>query len=298
MTTLFDDGFSTSGLLNPSPLMGASPKFNTNNRVLDNMARLFIPLASEDVRKQYLTTIQSPDARKLAEVLAVQGSKFGGQNNGTGYIDFLLGQVQESYTEKVQIADVLSDNYIAYFFGSSPPVFNYSGVVYNTKQDNWRSALSLLYRYCIRGTQLARRGQVVCLAYDDVVVTGALLNMSQQLTAEMQTSAQFSFSILVKRYDIYRDEATPITQREPLTGSLSGSIGSTTLSLLGNAQIIESTVPATIRTVGLPTRSTVDAAQDTDADAVDQTSHEPTSEEIANEAKQAQNEMSYPPISP
>ena len=113
-----------------------------------------------------------------------------------------MQKANEQLQEKVQVVDVLSDNYVSYFFGQAPPMFQYSGALLNSHQDSWRAVFTSLYHHVLRGTQMARRKTVVTLAYDDVMVTGVLTNLSQLLTAEFELAADFNFSMLVKRYDI------------------------------------------------------------------------------------------------
>lgn len=182
----------------------ATPKYNTGNRdaSLNYMARLFIPFSDPDARDKFVASFEGP-AKNLADALATTGEKAPNVHGwGVGYIDFLLQQAVENYQEKFQAADVLSDNYVSYFFGQSPPVFQYQGTLLNSMQDNWRAAFTTMYHDIIRGTKLARKKLVVVLTYDDVFVTGVLVSMSQTLTAEFELAASFNFQLLVKRYDI------------------------------------------------------------------------------------------------
>jgi hypothetical protein len=160
-----------------------------------------------------LATVHSNDKnwRSNGMAGAQPAGRTPGVAGGYGYIDFLLQQVQESYAEKIQVVDVLSDNYASYCFGQNPPVFNYTGLLYNSLQDDWRAAFTILYQELLRATKLARQKQVVILSYDDVFVTGVLISMSQTLVAETQIAASFNFSMLVKRYDVnQRDSRSPI----------------------------------------------------------------------------------------
>jgi len=181
-----------------------TPKYSTSNRdiSLNTMARLFIPFSKPETRDAFVASFSGP-AKNLANALATTGEKASNANGwGVGYIDFLLQQAVETYQEKLQVADVLSDNYVSYFFGQSPPMFQYQGTLLNSMQDNWRAAFTTMYHDIIRGTKLARKKLVVVLAYDDVFVTGVLAGMTQTLTAEFELAASFSFQMLVKRYDI------------------------------------------------------------------------------------------------
>ncbi len=190
-----------------------TPKYHTGNTDVtrEYMARLFIPFASQKTQTKYLEAVP-PRARALANHLVVSDDSLGNPYN-TGYIDFLLQSVNEQYNEKVQIVDAVGDNYVAYYLGQSPPVFQYGGTLLNSYQDDWRAAFTVLYNDLLRGTMLARRKAVVVLAYDDVMITGTLSNMSQMLTADFELMARFNFSMLVKRYDF--SSWSPRTQFKP-----------------------------------------------------------------------------------
>jgi len=187
-----------------------TPKYHTGNTYpsLEYMARLFIPLPSPAAHKAFLATVLDKNAIALAKALATTGRS---ENFGAGCIDFLLQQVQESYQEKYEAVDVLSDNYVSYFYGQQPPLFQYAGTLLNSRQDDWRAAFTVMYQEILRGTKMARRKVVATLAYDDVMVTGVLVNMSQTLTADMELAAPFVFQLLVKRYDVYTQSGGPLT---------------------------------------------------------------------------------------
>ena len=186
-----------------------TPKYHTGNKDVtrEYMARLFIPIG--DAAREPFINALPPRARSLAEQLVVSdwtrlptSNVNRGSSGGFGYIDFLLQSANEQYNEKLQIADAVGDNYVGYYLGHQPPVFQYAGTLLNSYQDNWRTAFTILYNDILRGTMLARKKLVVVLAYDDVMVTGSLNNLSQLLTANFELMASFSFSMLVKRYDV------------------------------------------------------------------------------------------------
>jgi hypothetical protein len=234
----------------------ATPKYVTspnNNNDLETMARLFIPIyGGNDVKNLYLSTFgQNSAARRLADTLAVIGSP--SENNktqrGIGYVDFLLQSAQESYQEKIQIADVMGDNFSATVFGRRPPMFSYTGILLNTIQDDWRAAWTILYNDIIRGTELARRGVFVTLSYDRMAVTGLIVGSTQTLTAEMQTAGQVSFEMLVYRLDVHQTDG-----RTPTSVRTSSNI--LFPDQFANVQFTEP--PKTIRATGTPSSVVVE----------------------------------------
>lgn len=195
-----------NGVFGLHPAM--TPKYAVNAGLRDaeyrdSLARMFLSLsgASTQVKQAYLKSVAGlgDDVLALAKVLI---GSMTGPHGGTGFIDFILGQVQEQFQEKYQVSEVLGDNYVAYFFGQAAPVFSYSGYLINSFQDDQRIGMALAYQHLLRGTQCARRGSLLRLRYDSVIVSGTVLNMSQAINAENEVAVPFSFQMLVKEYII------------------------------------------------------------------------------------------------
>jgi hypothetical protein len=182
----------------------ATPKYAFNKGARDNefkesLARMYVSLAeaSEQLKQQYLASLPGDaQTQALAKVLTGAGQ----QKGGTGFIDFFLQQVNESWQEAVQVDKVLGDNYVAFYFGQEPPIFQYTGTLLNSQQDDQRSGFALAYQHILRGTQLARRNALLRLKYDNVIVSGTMNSHSQALNAENEMVVPFSFSLLVKEY--------------------------------------------------------------------------------------------------
>lgn len=188
----------------------ATPKYAKNRGLRDaefrdSLARIYISLAdsSDTVRSAYLASLPGDQAtQSLAKVLLGANAQ-----GGTGFVDFFLTSAQEQFQEIMQIDKVLSDDYVAFFYGTNPPVFNYSGMLLNSMQDDQRSGFAKAYLQMLRGTQLARRGALARLRYDSVIVSGVMTAHSQSLNAEMEMAVPFSFSFLVKEYVILNNPA-------------------------------------------------------------------------------------------
>lgn len=226
----------------------AQPKYSAQyTEENSGMARMLIPLPNLAAASRFVRSFTGQEPRKLAQTLALP-PKDDSRGYGFGYIDFLLSTAQENFNEKVDVREVLSDNYVAYFFGQRAPVFRYSGILLNTKQDDWRAAMSVMYQYILRGTQLSRRGVLLSLNYDNVVVTGSMLSLNQTLNSELEMAANFNFDFLVKRYDVYRFPGHKPTKVESYPAQVQPDTFST-------IQITQTR--RTIRTVSQPTTTTV-----------------------------------------
>ena len=161
-----------------------------------------------DLYKSFLTSINDLDTRKVAKVLGGDDINKGGH----GYIDFLLQNATHSFSEKVQVSETLSDSYVAFFFGHSPPVFQYSGTVLNTYQDDWTMLMFRIFRDLARGTQMARRNLILRLKYDSMIVSGVMTEFQWILTAGAEMSVPFSFSLLVKDIQVLYGGMSPPTR--------------------------------------------------------------------------------------
>ena len=183
----------------------ATPKYAKNKgardaEFRDTLARIYISLAdaSDAVRSEYLANLPGDKTTQaLAKVLLGANSQ-----GGSGFIDFFLTSAQETFQEIVQVDKVLADDYVAFFYGQSPPTFQYSGMLLNSMQDDQRSGFAKTYHLMLRGTQMARRGTLARLRYDSVIVSGVMTATAQALSAENELAVPFSFSFLVKEYFI------------------------------------------------------------------------------------------------
>lgn len=180
---------------------GSTAKYALNRGPRDaeyvtSMARMFVELPNSAAVKAFKTRL-SAKAQPLADVL------ISGAGGGTGFVDFLMTNANENFQEKAQIADTLTDNYVAFYSGQEPPLFQYSGVLLNTYQDDQRVWLLTLYREILRGTKLASRNLIMKLRYDSFSVSGYMESLSLGLSGETDhTASQFSFTMRVKRMKV------------------------------------------------------------------------------------------------
>lgn len=164
-----------------------------NHEFVDTTARMYISVVSPQAFLQDI----DPALQGIARVLVGSGKK--ADQGGRGYIDFLLQQANHALNEKYQVIETLSDNYVAFFFGQSAPIFQYGGSLMNTFQDDWTINMLRLYQSMGRGSQLARRGVLFYLKYDSMIVSGSLLNLNTSLTGDVEIVSPFSFNLLVRK---------------------------------------------------------------------------------------------------
>lgn len=197
---------------------GSTPKYAINKNPRDaeyreTMARMFIEMPQQE--RDLFVTSCPPETRELARVLC--GVDTGG-SGGTGFIDFLITNISEPFNEKIQVVETLSDNFVIYTFGQQAPQFQYSGILYNSYQDDQRVWMIRLYRDIIRATQLARRRKLVRLRYDSVIVTGVAIMHTQQLTGDAQNWVNFNLVIIPTEYTIFTPAiGSPTKLKTPAT---------------------------------------------------------------------------------
>lgn len=163
----------------------------------EDVARLYIELSDKGLKEAILRSISEYDqgVKLLAQTLVGSPDEV-----LYGYIDFIVERIDTSFDEKVQLHEVLTDNYVAYFFGQKPPVFRVSGHLLDTRQDDWSAAFYRLYNSVLRGTRMADLKQVVHMRWNNRFTTGVMLNLQESFDSNMQMATTFQFSLLVKSY--------------------------------------------------------------------------------------------------
>jgi hypothetical protein len=144
----------------------------------------------------YKTTLQ-PKAGQ-----AVDGNRanfLAGRAYSLRYANFLISGVQESRQEKYQLMETFGVPYI-FFFGERPRVYQYSGVLLNSLDFQWRNEFWANYDEVLRGTRLVDRNARVVLTIDDVVVEGYILQASATEDSQTKELVQFNFQLFVTNY--------------------------------------------------------------------------------------------------
>ena len=121
---------------------------------------------------------------------------------GSGYIEFFLQSIDEAFEERFQIVETLGDKYAVFGIGSKPRIFNFSGALVNSKENEWRINFILMFERYLSISKLARFPSskvknVVVLSYDSLILEGAILNLRTNLQASNELATAFSFSMLI-----------------------------------------------------------------------------------------------------
>jgi hypothetical protein len=263
-------------------LQGATPKYAINNGprsdlFRNTMARIFVrvdaaemdlflrSVADSHTREQLVRTLVGDPTPAELQATTNQATpqattaRRRTRAQGTGYLDFFLQNVQMPLQEKVQVSETLSDNYVAYAFGQAPPMWNFTGALINSVQDDQGSNMFRLYTEILRATQMARRQKTMSIALDSYAINGVMTNMTMGLTADNQLLIPFSFQLLVKRVFItnFTNGWTPTTAGTPFPSDPLARDSDGTPREEGALTQIAARIPeGTVETTPVPDRTT------------------------------------------
>lgn len=177
-----------------------TPKYHGGNELESvlRQARFYITVGDRETFQRFRQAVPER-ARRILDVLTVESSA-----RSLGFFDFFLESISSSRQEKMQVNEVLSDAYVAYFFGERAPMWSLSGSLLNTQQSEWYNAWHVLYDDILRGSQLARYGVPARLVYNDREVIGYITATNEMLTSQREIAATFQVQYLVKEVRIRR----------------------------------------------------------------------------------------------
>jgi hypothetical protein len=200
---------------------GATPKYarhlpGRNRENYDTLARMYIRVPKDGRADAIRKNLQNSVSRDVASVMMGDGSA---KSSALGYVDFFLDSIQSNLSEKVQVTEVLEDNFVAFFFGASPPTQVFTGHLMNTLQDDWAVQMLAAYQDLFRGTMLARRGLQLYIRYDSYIVSGACTGLSLTRSSQNENIVPFSLQMLVHRQHLLYGNAFGSTQLPASAGS-------------------------------------------------------------------------------
>lgn len=114
------------------------------------------------------------------------------------FTKFFLEGVSESRMEKAQVIETFGE-FVAFFFGRRPEVYQFSGRLLNTKNHDWKNDFQEAYDKFLRGTKAVENGATVFIQYDDVLAEGFLMGCNLEYRGVSNNECPFGFSMLVTR---------------------------------------------------------------------------------------------------
>lgn len=121
-------------------------------------------------------------------------------SDGYSFQNFLLTNVQVSYSEKVQITTTFGDNQVVYYFGKQPVIYNLSGILIDSIKFEWFGKFIALYESTLRGSQLAKNYELIDLLLPNMKVTGSIMSLATNQDSNRDTDISFNMQVLAKSY--------------------------------------------------------------------------------------------------
>jgi hypothetical protein len=118
---------------------------------------------------------------------------------GAGYTSFLLTDVRCSLEEKLQIVEVFGDAEVTYYFGRQPIMFNFSGLLIDSVDNNWFIEWIEMYAHVMRGTELARNYELIRIVLPNMTIEGTITGMSWSQNSARDVDIPFQFGFLAKQ---------------------------------------------------------------------------------------------------
>lgn len=171
---------------------------------VDNTQSIRRPYRGIQIKEDTYSTIAirypSGESIPIASSSSRSG-QYGGPTSGKvdEYSDFILQSVQDQRMEKQQIIETFGDPYI-YFLGERPRIMQFSGMLMNSEDFNWRSQFWYNYERYLRGTKLVQSNARAYVSWDTIVVEGYVLSAQATEDANDQHNVPFGLSMVVTNY--------------------------------------------------------------------------------------------------
>jgi hypothetical protein len=204
-------------LLNVSrPLTGISVKPNTHAyvQIVDSagaILKVFNKIGTEQGRAN-ASAVQTESGVTKFGISAATSSLLAGSTpkpppvqpvpkdgNAHVWTDWLLQSVQEERVEKTQIVETFGRDYF-YVLGEKPRALQFSGILMNTADFNWRAVFWENWDRFFRATRLVERNARMYIGFDDIVVEGYPINAVAVQQQSEQNMMSFSFTFFVTNY--------------------------------------------------------------------------------------------------
>jgi len=217
----------------------------TQNKLTKNVYVDSHPLGFEDKvdMPAQIRMYTDPAVEKTPEILDWDRSN-------VGFIDcFILKSMQARLEERYFIFQSLGGDSVAFFFGDKPVVYNFSGVLMDTYNQQWYNDFLFYYEKYLRGSQSIRNRTKVMMVYEDQIIEGFILDMNLSKSSEMHVLANFSFNMLMTDRAHIEGYRSP-TER---TSTKPSAAGSYLLSTIEHTTNLLNSIAGTIATAGQDT---------------------------------------------
>lgn len=123
--------------------------------------------------------------------------------------NFGVTNVSEAREELVRIAMNFGGNWNAFFFGENPRVFTFQGLLLDSPEYPFYQEFVSAYDKYLSGRKCVINKMKMVLSYDGRIITGYILKLVNELTADQYMMKQFSFTVLVESEAWFRMNPKP-----------------------------------------------------------------------------------------
>lgn len=177
----------------------ARPRSTSNDRTFRGPTAYIKLLTSSDQANLYKsgTANRRSSETGVGDLSSVM-KQMASDDLSSGYDEFLLTGVQAGFNEKIQVAETLGDNEVAYFFGRQPMFFTFSGILIDSVDNSWFSKWIEGYAGALRGTKLAQNNELLRLVLPNMTLEGSITSTSWTQDSANDVNIPFSFTFLAK----------------------------------------------------------------------------------------------------
>lgn len=186
-------------------------------------------MTSQDQYKDYLDGGKKRHVTWASDLvgtgsIVAQMSDPGNDMSKSGYDKFLITGVSCQMAEKMQIQEVFGDHEVVYYFGRQPLIFNISGMLIDSPDNNWFVTWIKMYSEFLRGTALAKNYELLKIVLPNMAITGSISAFNWTQSSERDVDIPFSFQFVAKVV-------------EPLPATSDGMITSNKLTYVDFSQV-------------------------------------------------------------
>ncbi len=163
----------------------------------DRGERAYIKVMTTDTKRSL--DRKSSHSHGISNPTSLDGNVLKDAITGKGYASFVLTDVSCNLEEKLQVVEVFGDAEVSYYFGRQPIMFNFSGNLIDSVDNNWFVEFIEMYAHVMRGTQLARNYELLQIVLPNMAIIGTITGMSWSQNAARDVDIPFRFSFLAKQ---------------------------------------------------------------------------------------------------
>jgi hypothetical protein len=115
-----------------------------------------------------------------------------------GFVNFFVTNFDTSFSEKTQVFTTFGDGEVIYYFGKQPVVFNITGMLFDSIDNDWFSKFLRLYQHVLRGSQLAKNFNLIQLTLPNMIITGTISQLNVRQDATRDTDISFGMQFIAK----------------------------------------------------------------------------------------------------